>query len=92
MGAHTDEVPQYPIAAVDPRRVGLCGGLPWPATENRHLPHARVGGSLRLYTELPVDCDFQQVAMSGDARQFVCAVERSQPDVWMVQNFDLDRQ
>jgi Tol biopolymer transport system component len=50
------------------------------------------GGSLRLYTELPVDCDFQQVAMSVNARQFVCAVERSQPDVWMVQNFDLDRQ
>jgi hypothetical protein len=50
------------------------------------------GGSLKLYTELPVECDFQQVAMAANARQFVCAVERSQPDVWMVQNFDLDRQ
>ena len=50
------------------------------------------GGSLKLYTELPIECDFQQVAMAANARQFVCAVERSRPDVWMVQNFDLDRQ
>jgi Tol biopolymer transport system component len=46
------------------------------------------GGGLEPYFELPVHCDFSEIAMSADARRFVCTVERFEPDVWMVQNFD----
>jgi hypothetical protein len=28
------------------------------------------------------------MSMSADARRFVCTMERYEPDVWVVQNFD----
>jgi TolB protein len=46
------------------------------------------GGGLEPYLQLPVHCDIREMAMSADARRFVCTVERVEPDVWMVQNFD----
>jgi hypothetical protein len=46
------------------------------------------GGGLQPYLELPIHCDFNEISMSADARHFVCTVERFEPDVWMVQNFD----
>jgi hypothetical protein len=46
------------------------------------------GGGLEPYLQLPVHCDIRELAMSADARRFVCKVERVEPDVWMVQNFD----
>jgi serine/threonine protein kinase/WD40 repeat protein len=46
------------------------------------------GGGLAPYFELPIHCDIREMAMSADARRFVCTVLRHEPDVWMVQNFD----
>jgi serine/threonine-protein kinase len=46
------------------------------------------GGRFEPYIKPPIHCDLSQMAMSADARRFVCTVERYEPDVWMVQNFD----
>jgi hypothetical protein len=46
------------------------------------------GGRLQPYLRLPLHCDPREMAMSADARRFVCVVERYEPDVWMVQSFD----
>jgi Tol biopolymer transport system component len=50
------------------------------------------GGELEPYFELPIHCDFREMGMSADARRFVCTMERFEPDVWMVQNFDPEAQ
>jgi serine/threonine-protein kinase len=41
-----------------------------------------------VVAHLPVACRFGFVSMSGDARRLVCAVHRSEPDLWLVSNFD----
>ena len=46
------------------------------------------GGKFEHYLQPPIHCDLSQVAMSFDARRFVCTVELYEPDVWVVQNFD----
>jgi Tol biopolymer transport system component len=46
------------------------------------------GGGFEPYFEAPIPCDARDMAMSADARRFVCTVERYEPDVWMIHNFD----
>jgi dipeptidyl aminopeptidase/acylaminoacyl peptidase len=46
-------------------------------------------GRLEPYLNLPIHCDIREMAMSADARRFVCTVERFEPDVWLVENLDL---
>lgn len=46
------------------------------------------GGKFEPYLQPPIHCDLREMAMSADARRFVCTVELYEPDVWMVQNFD----
>jgi serine/threonine protein kinase/WD40 repeat protein len=61
------------------------GGPGQPAAVHRMRAS---GGAFEPYFELPMHCDFREISMSADARRFVCTVERYEPDVWMVQNFD----
>jgi serine/threonine-protein kinase len=62
-----------------------------PRTRDRPAAVHRMrasGGGFQPYFQLPIPCDFREMSMSADARRFVCTMERYEPDVWVVQNFD----
>jgi Tol biopolymer transport system component len=67
---------------------GVTAGGPARKASVHRMPAS--GGELEPYFEAPVPCDIREMAMSADARRFVCTVELYEPDVWMVQNFDPD--
>ena len=46
------------------------------------------GGPASQLAVLPQPCSFWQTALSRDARRLVCTVSRTEPDVWVVENFD----
>jgi serine/threonine-protein kinase len=46
------------------------------------------GGPASQLAILPQPCSFWQTALSRDARRLVCTVSHTEPDVWVVENFD----
>jgi Tol biopolymer transport system component len=58
-------------------------------TEGSTLSRVRAeGGAPTQVAVLPQQCSFWQTALSSDARRLVCTVSRTEPDVWLAENFD----